>query len=178
MNKSIKSNSPNKLTTALLIIYLLALCWILIFKLGVRFSYMESRSISLIPFREAFLFNGRVNYGETIANLLIFVPLGLYTSVLFRSLNFWKKVLLFTACSFLIEAIQFIFRIGAFDITDIITNTLGGILGTMMYFLLQRLLRSEYQAQKMVNLFATIGICLMIILMVLLKMNMLPIRYQ
>ena len=141
MVQSLNSKSPNKLTSILLIIYAIALCWILIFKLGVRFSYMESRSVSLIPFREAFLFNGRVNYAENIANVLIFVPLGVYTSALYRSLNFWKKVLLFTACSFLIEAIQYIFRIGAFDITDIITNTLGGIFGVMMFYLLQRLFR-------------------------------------
>ena len=45
----------NRLTTILFTVYLMALAWILLFKLGVKFSYMERRTVNLIPFNEALI---------------------------------------------------------------------------------------------------------------------------
>ncbi|MGN6351827.1 MAG: VanZ family protein, partial [Parafilimonas sp.] len=67
----------NKLTKTLFIIYLIALCWILLFKLGVQFSYMNNRSVNLIPFRNLLTSNGKVDIGETVMNVIIFIPLGI-----------------------------------------------------------------------------------------------------
>jgi glycopeptide antibiotics resistance protein len=53
MDEQLKASKvTNRLTTVLFIIYLIAIWWILLFKLGVRFSYMEKRSVNLIPFNE------------------------------------------------------------------------------------------------------------------------------
>ena len=60
------NNIINKVTTVLFIIYLIALFWILLFKLGVRFSYMENRSVNLIPFSEPLISNGKIDVGEII----------------------------------------------------------------------------------------------------------------
>lgn len=168
----------NTLTKVLFVIYLIALWWILIFKLGVRFSYMESRSINLIPFSEPLILNGKIDFGEIILNAVIFVPLGLYVRILFEKWNFWKNVSLFFLISLMIEGLQFIFRVGAFDITDIITNTLGGIIGLMIFKAIERIFQNNNKAKKFVNILATIGTVLMILLLSLLKLNMLPVRYQ
>ena len=76
------------------------------------------------------------------------------------------------------EALQFIFRVGAFDITDIITNTLGGIIGLMIFKAIEKVFKNSVKAQKFINIIAAIGTVLMISLLLLLKMNMLPVRYQ
>ena len=172
------SKAATKLTVALFTIYLVLLVWILIFKLGVQFSYMESRRFNLIPFREALVLNGRINFGEAIANVLIFVPPGIYAGILFKRWNTWKKGLFIFMFGFLIEAFQFIFRIGAFDINDIITNTLGGIIGVMIFYLIQRSFKGDLKLQRFVNAIAATGTILMILLLALLKLNMLPVRYQ
>ena len=75
----------NKLTNVLFIIYLVALLWILVFKLGIRFSYMGNRSVNLIPFSEPLIFNGKIDFGE-----MIFVPPGIYAGVLFKRWTFGK----------------------------------------------------------------------------------------
>ena len=167
------NNGAYRLTTVLFIIYLIALYWILLLKLGVRFSYMEERRTNLVPFNGPFILTG-----ENILNLVIFIPLGIYAGILFGKWLFGKKFLLLFLLSLLVEGLQYILRVGAFDITDIITNTLGGITGLMIFKGLEKAFNNSFKAQKSVNITATIGTVLMIVLLVLLKMNMLPVKYQ
>ena len=165
----------NRLTNALFIIYLIVLFWILLFKLGVRFSYMENRNVNLIPFNEP---NGKIDFVEIILNVLIFVPLGIYAGVLFKRWAFVNKLFFFFLISFMFEALQFILRVGAFDITDIITNILGGIVGLLIFEAIEKFFNNSVKSQKFINIIAAIGTVLMISLLLLLKLNMLPLRYQ
>lgn len=172
------NNSANKLTIALFVIYLIALFWILLLKLGVRFSYMENRQVNLIPFREGLVLNGKIDFGEIIMNVIIFLPLGIYAGILFKRWNFGKNVFFFFLISLFVEALQFILRVGAFDITDTITNTLGGIIGLLIFKAIEKVFKNSVKAQKLINTTAAIGTVLMILMLLLLKMNMLPVRYQ
>jgi glycopeptide antibiotics resistance protein len=170
--------STTKLTHALFAIYLLALCWILLFKLGVQFSYMGNRNVNLIPFRELLTSTGKLDVAEIIMNVVIFVPLGIYTGVSFNRWSFGYKLLFCFLISVLFEGLQYILRIGAFDITDIINNTLGGIVGLIVFEIIEKIFNNRIRAQKFINTIAAIGTALMISLLVLLKLNMLPVRYQ
>jgi len=165
------NNKTNKLATVLFIIYLIVLFWILLFKLGVRFSYMQSRNVNLIPF-------GKIDVSEIILNVVIFVPLGIYAGVLFKRWVFIKKLFFFFLISLMFEGLQFIFRIGAFDITDIITNILGGMIGVLIFDAIEKLFNNSVKSRKFITIIAAIGTVLMISLLLLLKLNMLPIRYQ
>ena len=167
------NNTTNRLTTVLFIIYLITICWILLFKLGVRFSYMGKRSVNLVPFNEPLILNG-----ENILNVLIFIPLGIYAGILFERWIFGKKVLFCLLCSLLVEVLQYILRVGAFDVTDIITNTLGGLTGLILFMVIGKGFNNSVKAQKFINTIAATGTIIMILLLVLLKMNMLPVRYQ
>jgi glycopeptide antibiotics resistance protein len=172
------NNSANKLTIVLFVIYLIALFWILLFKLGVRFSYMENRSVNLIPFSEFLILNGKIDFGELIMNVIIFVPFGIYAGVLFKRRMFGKSLFFFFLLSLIIEGLQFIFRLGAFDITDIITNTLGGVIGLMIFKAIEKVFKNSVKAQKFINITASIGTVLMILFLLLLKTNNLWIKYQ
>ncbi|WP_461401390.1 VanZ family protein [Flavitalea sp.] len=171
--KSKVNNVTNRLTTVLFIIYLIAICWILLFKLGVQFSYMGKRRFNLIPFSEPLILNN-----ENILNVVIFVPLGIYTGILFVRWIFGKTLLFFFLLSLIVEGLQYILRVGAFDVTDIITNTLGGIIGLIIFKAIDKAFNNGVKAQKFINIIAATGTILMILLLVLLKMNMLPVRYQ
>lgn len=172
------SNQSNQLTTALFVVYLIALFWIIVLKLSVSFSYMGKRSINLIPYSEPLILNGRVDFGEMILNVLIFVPLGMYAGILFRRWTVGKIILLFFFISLLCEAFQFILAVGAFDITDIINNTLGGIIGLVIYKGTEKAFHNSVKAQKVINIIALAGTILMMVLLFLLKANMLPVKYQ
>lgn len=173
MKQSKVNNPTNRLTTVLFVIYLIALYWILLLKLGVRFSYMGERRTNLVPFSELIILTS-----ENILNVVIFVPLGIYAEILFEKWLFSKKLFFVFLLSFLVEGLQYILRVGAFDITDIITNTLGGIIGLMIFKGLEKVFNNHVKAQKLINKIAATATVLMILLLVLLKMNMLPIRYQ
>jgi len=171
--KSKVNNVTNRLTKVLFIIYLIALYWILLLKLGVQFSYMANRKANLIPFNEPLILTS-----ENILNVVIFVPLGIYSGILVKRWTFSEKLLLFFLLSLTIEGLQYILRLGAFDVTDIITNTLGGIIGFLIFKGIEKTFNNSVQAQNFIITITATGTLLMILLLVLLKMNMLPIRYQ
>ncbi len=155
MKNIIKST---QLTLALSAVYLVALFWIIVLKFNVSFSYLgDTRRINLIPYSEPLILNGKADYGEIILNVLIFVPLGLYAGILFEKWNFARKVALFSFISFLLEVSQYILGIGAFDITDIINNTLGGIIGFILYQGIEKAFKNRLKAQKFINILALLG---------------------
>lgn len=175
----LNSNKSNTtITSTLFVVYLIALIWILLFKLGVNFSYGTNRQFNLVPFREYVLYDTRIDRMGTILNILVFIPLGIYISALFNSWSFFSKTFICLMASLIIESFQYILAIGAFDITDIITNTTGGIIGIIIFHLFERSMGNRNKAIRVINIFATIGTIGMIILLLMLKMDMLPIRYR
>lgn len=171
-------SAVNRLTQALLFIYLLVLIWVLLFKLGVNFSYVEQRSFNLIPFGASMISQGHLDFSEIILNVLIFIPLGVYTNQLFHRWSLGGQVWSMAGISLLFEGLQYLCRTGAFDITDVITNTTGGVLGLLIGTFLQKILGITLRAQQFINLIGVIGTTVIIILLILLRLNMLPIRYQ
>ncbi len=177
---NMKDNTKlTSLTIVLFIIYLIALFWIIVLKLSVHFSYMGNmRRINLIPFNELLILNGKPDFGEIIMNVLIFVPLGIYAGILFKRWITGKKIFFIFLISLICEGFQFIFALGTFDTTDIINNTLGGIIGLIIYKGIEKVLKNSVKAQKFVNIIATIGTVLMIVLLFLLKTDNLWIKYH
>lgn len=163
----------DRLTKTLLLIYLILLGWIILLKFGVHFSYMEERKINLIPFA-----SGYYDKMETILNVLIFIPPGIYSGILFRNRTFRYNLFFFFLLSLILEVLQYRFKLGTFDITDLLTNTSGGIIGYMLFWIMGKLYRDTRKTQKHINVIAAVGTFLIVLLLVLLKLNMLPVSYQ
>ena len=173
-----KENKINLVTKILFTIYLIVLYWILLFKLGVRFNYMGNRNVNLIPFSKPVMLHGKADLSEIILNIIIFIPMGVYEGSLFKRWSFIKRIIFLFIMSIIIEVLQFLLKIGSADITDVITNTLGGVIGLLIFITIEKILQNRIKAQKFINIIGTIGTTVMIILLILLKMNLLPIRYQ
>ena len=62
-----------------------------------------------------------------------------------------------------IEALQYIFSLGASDVTDIITNTSGGIIGWILFKAIEKLFNNNVRAQKFINIIAATGTVLIIL---------------
>ena len=166
------NNKTNKLTAVLFIIYLIALFWIIVFKFNLRLPPLRNmRSINLIPFSQPLILNGKIAFGEIIMNVVIFVPLGMYAGILFKRWTTSKKLFLFFLISFICEVLQYILNIGASDITDIINNTLGGLIGLMIFNRIEKALRNSIKAQKFINIIALTGTILILSILFLLKIN-------
>jgi len=81
--ENLKSEKQNTLTLLLFVIYLLALTWLILFKL--QFSIPErdqGRIINLIPLLGSFDDNGVIRFSEIRVNILAFIPLGVYICML------------------------------------------------------------------------------------------------
>ena len=125
-----------KITLALMIFYLLALIWVIIFKMEFSIKdFPQIRNINLIPFSQPAIVNGKADISEIILNVLAFIPYGLFIHALMDEKSILKKILLIFVTSFIFELIQYVFSIGASDITDIISNTSGGIIGLVISIL-------------------------------------------
>jgi glycopeptide antibiotics resistance protein len=171
MNSQKNNTLNNKLTTLLLTIYSAILFWIIVLKLNISFTYKGTRNVNFIPFREPLLYNGRIDYNEIFLNILIFMPLGLYVGILFKKLTTARKVFSFFMVSLFCEVCQFVLKIGAFDITDIINNTFGGIIGLILYKGLEKAFNNPVKAQKFINIIATIGTIVIVATLLYLKIN-------
>ena len=139
---------------------------------------MEKRSINLIPFSEPLILNGKADVGEIILNVVIFVPLGIYAGILFERWSFGKRLFFCLLVSLLVESLQFTLAVGAFDITDIITNTSGGIIGLVIFKAINKAFNDRIKSQRFINTIAAIGTVSIILFLISLKMDMLPVRYQ
>lgn len=110
-------------------------------------------SINLIPFKSSAEVNGSFQLKEIIKSIIIFMPFGIYICMIKNKWNILKKVAPIFFTSLALEAAQFIFPIGAADITDLIGNTIGGILGIGVYVIFTKLYKER--ANDIVNFFAS-----------------------
>lgn len=85
------------------------------------------RALNLIPFHNALGFS--VQPEEVIVNVLLFVPLGLLLRVRGASFATWYPYAVIVGTSLLCEVLQLVFGVGTADTTDLITNSVGGIIG-------------------------------------------------
>jgi glycopeptide antibiotics resistance protein len=165
MEKSIRNQ--NKITAGLLAVYLIALTWIIVFKMQFSFQGLpDFREINLIPFAGSANVNNQIDFNEIIYNVLAFIPFGIYISMLKPNWSFLKKIAVIAGVSLLFEVLQFSFAIGASDITDFIGNTLGGMIGVGVYLVFGMLFRTK--ANKILNVLASIGTIGMVALLLLL----------
>jgi glycopeptide antibiotics resistance protein len=134
------------LSRVLLVVYVVILLWLVLFKWKFNISSIVNRrhrSLNLIPFAAPSKVNGRIIYDEILYNCLFFIPFGLLLNANFKKVRFLPKLVFIMLFSIAVELIQFIFAIGATDITDVITNTFGGFVGLTLYNLCNRYINSE-----------------------------------
>jgi len=118
------------LSRTLFAAYLIILLWIVLFK----FSYdpvavirdFQTRNLNLIPFAQA-------NKSEMISNIIAFIPFGVMLGVSFKQFAFTYQIAAVFAFSLAVEILQYALAIGVADITDVIMNTLGGLMGMALY---------------------------------------------
>ena len=162
------------LSRTLLALYLLILLWLVLFKFSVDLSSVlayQTRSLNLIPFATV----SRDNLRETIYNFFVFVPLGLLLSVNLKRTTFWRMLAFVFVFSLAVETIQFVFAIGVTDITDVITNTSGGLLGLALYALSSRYVDNKKLDRSIVVAGTVLLILLVVLLGILFSKN---VRYH
>lgn len=125
LNKQGKKESLQRI----LIVFIFCYYIIGIFTMTGINSFDEfSPRLVLIPFID--MIRGPV---DTILNIILFIPLGFFIPLLYKKFNDVKKIgVVGFILSLLIEFVQ-MFGMGATDINDLITNTIGACIGYFIY---------------------------------------------
>ena len=146
-------------------VYLLFLAGILFkSRLGIRvWNLFPLRSILeyltgldyVTGFRQEMLQN--FAWSNLLGNVVIFIPLGVYMALFCKNGPLWKTVLLVAAASMAAEVLQVATKTGIGDIDDLLLNTLGGLLGALIYRGLCRISGEPAKARTWITLWAPVA---------------------
>lgn len=124
----------------------------------------SERSFNLIPFGSVadFLFSGSVGvrnlaFGNIAGNVILFVPLGAYVSVL-TNWTAARTMIIVASASIAVEVLQGVFGLGASDVSDVILNCLGGLIGIQLILLLRLLLRKRDRVRTAVAVLSIVAL--------------------
>lgn len=157
------------------ICYILLLIKILLLS---RTSHSELTSINLIPFYsiKEYIFSNSATikkfaYGNVIGNIVIFIPLGTYLSLLKNDKRVITNLVVIFIVSLFVEIIQGVLGIGASDIDDIILNCLGGLIGILGYKFLLFILRDEKKVHTAITILSAMGLPLILFYLFMMRMK-------
>lgn len=161
MEKECVSMKEKRRTAILFALYGLILIWIVLFKMSFSLEDIlmlrTERSVNWIPFHYAAEV-GQFHKREVFLNVLIFIPVGIWLKMF--AIPTRKAAFLGLLSSLALETCQFLFAIGASDITDLLTNTLGTAVGVCLYALLRKLFPNKQKTDRFLNTAATAALLL------------------
>lgn len=146
-------NRKRRLAAGILfIIYFVILFYFLFFseRMGRTFSD-RTYHYNLIPFREIRRF---LTYRDTlgmeavmlniVGNVVAFMPFGTFLPIFSeRSRKLWRTVYYSFELSLLVELLQLVTKVGSFDVDDLVLNTIGGLLGFLVFAVAARAVRGK-----------------------------------
>ena len=146
-----------------LLLYFIAVCYIVLLLLILFRRVHFYRSFNIIPFKSIYeylagddLVVRAFAVSNVLGNIVIFIPLGIYLT-LFNHLAKRRKIILSVfVFSMLVEVIQYTFKLGIGDIDDVILNVLGGAIGVSIYQLLWLIFKDNRKIRNVIGVCAPI----------------------
>ena len=149
-----KTRSKKRIVITLL--FILYVIMLLFMVLLMDRSGKDEYQYNLVPFDEIKrYFRYREQVGNWVflrnilGNVVGFIPMGACWPYVFPRMK--NPVLVTLVCfewSLVIEGTQLFFRIGSFDVDDLLLNTLGGIIGCIIYYVWMAVWRKAHVKKK------------------------------
>lgn len=128
--------------------------FLLISEIYGRTGEMKDYHYNLVLFKEIMRFwNYRDQLGifsvfaNLAGNILIFIPFGFFMPVASEHRNFFVTVMDTFLLSLIIEVIQLLTKVGCFDVDDLLLNTIGGVVGYII-FMISNVIRRNYVKKR------------------------------
>lgn len=121
------------------IVFALYILFLLYFLILSRNSTFDEMHYNFVPFHEILRYwnyrdqLGMLTFTNLLGNIAIFIPLGFLEALVVDKRSFLKTSLDGFLLSLLVEICQMITRVGTFDVDDLILNTLGTMLGYLVF---------------------------------------------
>ena len=155
-----KNNLLNQMVRISFVLYIFLLTWIIVFKFRINIRNLRYLSaINLIPFKENDL-------KEILINIFLFIPYGMYLRELTKKKSLTVGIIILI--SFIFEVLQYILHIGISDITDVMMNTLGGMVGILLISILEKKRKNSKGLDNSIKYLLSIIPFIMIFLLLLL----------
>ena len=128
-------------------IYLFLLIWIIALKFNAewlpeigryfrKMPLMERVGKKIIPFYDMYE-KGIYFNKDYFWNVIIYMPLGIYLLIILKNRHkCLTSIIIIILSSFIFEFIQLVTGFGGCDGSDLVCNTLGGVVGLILYLLL------------------------------------------
>lgn len=148
--------------TLLFVLYMLALYYLLL-----STENATAYGTNLIPFKEMtrYSMGSKGFFYNVIGNIALFIPFGYFVSNYIKANKTHQIVLISIISSLTAELIQF--KIGrAFDVDDIILNTVGAIIGFLCYLFINYI-KEKLPKKLQNNIFYNILAILVLIIIIL-----------
>lgn len=152
-----EKSRPHPLAVVLFMLYLLLLFYLLFFSETYGRTMEDSGyRYNLELFKEIRRFwNNRTSLGiqtvvtNLLGNIVAFAPFGFFLPMLSRvGKNAACCVLLSALFSLMVETVQLLTKVGAFDVDDIFLNAIGGLVGFLCYSVVWRPLVKKNKNQR------------------------------
>lgn len=154
---SFKSNKGIRfLGKILFVLYIIFIIYFLIFSdwYG-RTGEMQEYHYNLVLFKEIKRFwNYRNQVGlfamftNLFGNVIIFVPFGFFLPMASKYRSFFATVFYSFGLSLCVETFQLITRVGSFDVDDLLLNTIGGLVGYIVFVICASIRRRHVYKKK------------------------------
>lgn len=137
-------------TIVFLVLYLMVLIYVCFLSEAYGRTEMQNTyHYNLVPFKEImrfYIYRELVGIQAFVLNLfgnvLAFIPFGMMLPIIsWRYRRFTKVVSLTFLLSLSIECIQLLTRVGSFDVDDLLLNTLGGVIGFCIFWIMNKIRR-------------------------------------
>ena len=141
--------NSRKLTYILFFVYLFILSWVIVAKMDWNLLKSSNfyprvllhpgitwRTVNLIPY-------SHFDIMEVLLNILFFIPFSFYIKMLYPKSSGFRAIILGFLLSLTYESIQYVLTIGFPDVTDLIDNTLGVIVGVIIINVISVIFREK-----------------------------------
>ena len=137
-----------------------------------------ARNFNVIPFYTIKEFMEKAEDNPWLAiynilgNIIVFIPYGMYLPIIKKSNRLGENMSVVLLTSLIIEIIQYIFNVGAFDVDDLILNTLGGFIGISAYFIMLKIFKRREKAKNVIAMLSlAVGVPIIFLGLILLWHN-------
>lgn len=79
-------------------------------------------------------------------NVAAFIPFGMILPIMhWRFRSFFYMTFLTLEFSLAVEIIQLVCKVGSFDVDDLLLNTIGGMVGYLLFAIMDKIRRKKYE---------------------------------
>ncbi|WP_260702966.1 VanZ family protein [Edaphobacter flagellatus] len=116
-----------------------------------KFSGTHTGPANFVPFKTIRPFlSGRGNHLIAIVNLagniVPFVPIGFLVPFIYRKMTWQKSLALAVGVGLVMEGMEVVFRVGIFDVDDILLNAIGVMIGYWIFVLFVQRMRPHLRS--------------------------------